>query len=261
MSIKTLNPNTKIQNRRVLIFEFKIWNLFRISDFGFRISMVVLPILVFGFWVTLYAAPCYGTRMPQKKKFFAGFQSYNIFKRYLEKDNGKLRSTQYFVLLSYGVYDWLSVDLKGGSGNIKQHPENRAEIDYSLNFAGGYGLRLRLYDQHNTKMVFGFQHISVHPKSRRIGDDRHKAILDDWQVSLLLSQRFSKFTPYLGTRWSRLDYIHRIDAERKRIMSDLTKSQGVIFGLDFAPTDKFWFNLEGSCLDSQAFAFSVNFAF
>ena len=255
-----LNPNTKIQNRRVLIFEFKIWNLFRISDFGFRISMVVLPILVLGFWVTLYAAPCYGTRMPQKGKFFAGLESHSIFKRYLEKDNGKLRSTQYFVLLSYGAYDWLSIDLKCGGGNIKQHPENRAEIDYSLNFAGGYGLRLGLYDNDNTRMVFGFQHISVHPKSRRLEDGRNKAVLDDWQVSILLSQRFGKATPYLGTRWSRLDYIHRIDDERKRVMSDLTKSVGLIFGLDFAPTDKIWFNLEAGFLDSQAVAFSVNFA-
>jgi len=208
-----------------------------------------------------YAAPCYGTKMPQKEKFFVGLQSYNIFKRYQEKDYGKLRSMQYFVLLSYGVFDWLSVDLKGGTGNIKQHPQDRAEIDYSLNFAGGYGLRLRLYDNDNTKMVFGFQHISVHPKSRRLEDGRHKAILDDWQFSILASHGFGKITPYLGTRWSRLDYIHRTNDGRKRVMSDLTRSTGVILGLDFSLTDKTWFNLEAGFLDSQAFAFSVNFAF
>jgi len=207
-----------------------------------------------------YAAPCYGTRMPQKEKFFTGLQSHTIFKRYQEKDYGKLRSMQYFVLLSYGVYDWLSIDLKGGTGNIKQHPKDTAEIDYSLNFSGGYGLRLRLYDNNNTKMVFGFQHISVHPKSTHLEDGRHKAILDDWQVSLLLSQRFGRVTPYLGTRWSRVDYIHRIDDDRKRVMSDLTKSVGLICGLDFALTDEIWCNLEVSFLDSQAFAFSINFA-
>lgn len=230
----------------------------KLKNFAF---WVVLLVFMLGVTDFSYAAPCYGTRMPQKGKFFAGLQSYTIFKRYLEKDYGKLRSWQYFVLLSYGVYDWLSIDLKGGSGDIRQHPQDRSEIDYSLNFAGGYGLRFKLYDNQNTKMVFGFQHISVHPKSRRIGSDRHKAILDDWQVSLLASQKFGKVTPYFGTRWSRLDYIHRIDDDRKRVMSDLTKSLGLIFGFDFAPTDKLWFNLEGSCLDSQAFAFSVNFAF
>jgi hypothetical protein len=198
--------------------------------------------------------------MPQKRKFFAGLEYYTIFKRYQEKDYGRLRSAQHFLLISYGVYDWLSIDLKCGGGNIKQHPADRAEIDYPYNFAGGYGLRLGLYDKNNTKMVFGFQHISVHPKSTHLEDGRHKAVLDDWQVSILLSQKFGKATPYLGTRWSRLDYIHRIGDERKRVMSDLTKSVGLIFGLDYAWTDKIWFNLEAGFLDSQAVAFSINFA-
>jgi hypothetical protein len=229
----------------------------RIQNFTFWIVILIFAFCILDF---SYAAPCYGTRMPQKRKFFAGLESYTLFKRHQEKDYGKLRSMQYFVLLSYGVYDWLSIDLKGGTGNIKQHPADRAEIDYSYNFAGGYGLRLGLYDNNDTKMVFGFQHISVHPKSTRLEDGRHKAIVDDWQVSILLSQDFGKATPYLGTRWSRLDYIHRIDDYRKRVMSDLTKSVGLIFGLDFTLTDKIWFNLEASFLDSEAFAFSINFA-
>jgi hypothetical protein len=220
----------------------------------------VLLIFTFFIFDSSNAAPCYGTRMPQKKRFFVGLQSHTIFKRYQEQDYGKLRSMQYLLLVSYGLCDWLSIDLKGGSGDIKQHPADASEIDYSLNFAGGYGFRLKLYDKNNTKMVFGFQHISVHAKSRRLEDDRHKAVLDDWQVSTLLSRSFGRLTPYLGARWSRLDYIHRINAARKRIMSDLTKSTGLIFGFDFAPGDELWFNLEANFLDSQALAFSVNFA-
>jgi len=229
----------------------------RLKKFAFWIAFLML---VFCMSDCSYAAPCYGTKMPGKEKFFAGFESYTIFKRYQEKDYGKLRSMQYFVLLSYGVFDWLSIDLKGGTGNIKQHPVDTGEIDYPYNFAGGYGLRLRLYEKQNSKMVFGFQHISVHPKSRHLQDGRHKAILDDWQVSLLVSQDFGRVTPYAGTRWSRVDYIHRINAQRKRVMSDLTKSIGLIFGLDFTLTDKTRFNLETSFLDGPAFSFSVNFA-
>jgi hypothetical protein len=231
----------------------KIWP----GNIAFYFVILISLLGVFDFSL---GAPCYGTRMPKKKKFFSGLQSYSIFKRQQEKDYGRLRSGQYFLLLSYGVYDWLSIDLKGGGGDIKQHPADRSEIDYSMNFAGGYGLRLKLYEDDERKIVFGFQHISVHPKSRRLEDGRHKAILDDWQVSLLASQRFGKFTPYLGTRWSRLDYIHRLGDVRKRVMSDLTESIGVIFGFDFSPGDQIWFNLEGSLLDSKAFAFSVNFA-
>lgn len=208
-----------------------------------------------------YAAPCYGTKLLAKKQFFAGVQTYSIFKRYLEDEFGKLRSTQYFLLVSYGVYDWLSIDLKGGSGNMKQHPIGSDEVDYTANFAGGYGFRLKLYDRQYSKIVFGFQHISVHPKSTHLETVKNKAILDDWQFSLLASRDFKKFTPYLGTKWSRIDYIHRAGDSRKRKMSDLTKSLGLIVGLDLPITEKTWFNLEGEFFDSEAFAFSLNYNF
>jgi hypothetical protein len=199
--------------------------------------------------------------MPREQEFFAGAQTHTIFKRYLEDQYGKLRSTQEFVLLSYGVYDWLSIDLKGGAGNIKQHPVGSDEIDYPSSFAGGYGFRLKFYDQKNLRMVFGFQHISVHSHSVHLGSTKNRAVLDDWQVSLLVSRDIFKITPYLGTRWSRIDYIHWVGDDRKRKMSDLTKSIGFIFGLDLPVTEKAWVNLEGQLFDSEAAACSVNFRF
>ncbi|MDP2922627.1 MAG: hypothetical protein Q8O30_02755 [Candidatus Omnitrophota bacterium] len=208
-----------------------------------------------------YAAPCYGTKMPKKNGFFTGVQSHIIFKRYLKNDYGKLRSLQSFYLLSYGVFDWLSIDLKGGAGYIKQHPASGDEIDYSTGFAGGYGLRLRLYEKNNFKAVFGFQHISVHPKRTYVSGVKNKAVLDDWQVSLLASYDIGRVTPYVGTRWSRLDYIHWVDDNRRRKMSDLTKSTGLILGADFSVTQKLWLNLEGSFFDSDALAVSVNYQF
>ena len=208
-----------------------------------------------------YAAPCYGTKMPKKKEFFAGAQTHSIFKRYLEDEFGKLRSTQYFINLSYGVCNWFSIDLKGGAGNIKQHPVGSDEVDYASNFAGGYGLRLKFYDKQNKKMVFGFQHISVHSKSTHLGDTKNQAILDDWQTSILASYDFKKFTPYMGARWSRIDYIHKEAGTRKRKMSDATKSIGLIYGLDIPISKKIWINLEGSSLDSDAFACSLNYSF
>jgi nitrate reductase NapE component len=199
--------------------------------------------------------------MPMKKEFFIGFQNHTIFKRYLENEQGKVRSMQDFLLLSYGVYDWLSIDLKGGAGNIKQHPVGSDEVDYPSSFVGGYGFRVKLYDEKNLKMVFGFQHISIHPKSTHLGTVKNRAILDDWQTSLLASFDFKKITPYLGTRWSRIDYIHTVGDSRKRVMSDSTKSIGLILGLDLPLTKKSWLNLEGQLLDSEALAFSVNFSF
>lgn len=209
----------------------------------------------------LQAAPCYGTKLPPKGKFFGGLQTHIIFNRYLEESRGELRSTQHFFQLSWGLLDWFTIDLKGGAGNLKQNPSTRDEIDYNSSFAGGYGFRLKLFDTEKTRLVFGFQHISVHPRSVQLEDTKNKAVLDDWQTSLLASYDFKKFTPYLGVKLSRVDYIHWVEEDRKREMSDLTKTLGLVSGLDIPLSKNTWLNLEGQFLDSEAMAFSVNFAF
>lgn len=225
-----------------------------ILSFGFAFFFL-------SFHFTCYAAPCYGTKMPARNKFFSGLQYHNIFKRYLEGDNGKMRSQQEFVLVSYGVFDWLSIDLKGGAGDIKQKPPSSPQLNYSQFLGGGYGFRLRLYDKNRVKAVFGFQHISIHPKLLHPQGQKNKAVLDDWQFSALASCDFKKFTPYLGARWSRCDYIHWVDGERNRVKSASGKSAGFIYGCDIAVTDKLWVNLEGQAFDSQAMAVSLNYAF
>ncbi|MFH1413453.1 MAG: hypothetical protein ABIG56_01215 [Candidatus Omnitrophota bacterium] len=199
--------------------------------------------------------------MPKEHKFFAGYESHAIFKRYLKNEMGKIRSTQHFLLVSYGLSDWFSIDLKVGAGNIKQNPPASDEVDYRTNFAGGYGLRVKFYEKERAKAVFGFQHISVHPRSTHLGNNKHQAVLDDWQVSLLASYDFSKLTSYLGTRWSRVDYIHWNIGNRNRVMSDMTKEIGLIFGIDLPIAKKVRLNLEGQVLDSEALSFSVIYDF
>ncbi|UCD15874.1 MAG: hypothetical protein JSV34_02145 [Candidatus Omnitrophota bacterium] len=207
------------------------------------------------------AAPCYGTKMPGCGEVFAGTQTHNIFKRYLEDEYGKIRSLQHFLQISCGVWDWLSIDLKGGAGYIKQHPLGSDEIDYPTSFAGGYGVRVKLYDKERLKAVFGFHHISVHPYSVDVNGVENKAVLDDWQVSLLASYDMLGVTPYLGTKWSRLDYIHWVEEDRERRMSDLTKSIGLVCGLDIPIGEKIWINLEGHFFDEEAASLALNYKF
>ncbi|MFH1504266.1 MAG: hypothetical protein ABIH08_02605 [Candidatus Omnitrophota bacterium] len=224
-------------------------------------KVLLVIVLFFSISLTVQAAPCYGTKMPLKGKFFTEAQSYTLFKRYLKDNYGELRSRQHFLGFSYGVYDWFSLDLKIGTGNIKQHPLGRDEADYPSSFAGGYGFRLKLCDKEKIKAVAGFQHISVHPYTIDLGNEKNQSVLDDWQYSLLASYDFNRFTPYIGTKWSRVDYIHWVDEERKRKKSDLTKSIGLICGLNLPLTEKTWLNLEGHFLDEQALAVSLNYNF
>lgn len=213
------------------------------------------------FHSSLWAAPCYGTKMPQKNKIFMGLQTHNIFKRDLRNNYGEIKSMQHFLLMSYGVFDWLSIDLKGAAGNINQNPPGSDEVDYSYGFAGGYGLRIKLLDKEKVDVVFGFQHISVHPKNTHVQSVKNKAILDDWQVSLLASYDFNKLIPYLGAKWSRVDYIHWIEDSRKRKMSDRNKSVGLVAGFDIPLDENMWINIEGQYFDGTAASFSLNYKF
>lgn len=219
-------------------------------------------VALFFFWEQRCgAAPIYGPKMPKKNQFFIGVQSHWVVRRSLEKEYGKMRSLQHFLLISYGFTEWLSLDLKGGAGNIKSKPSISNEIDYTSGLAGGYGVRLRLYEFDRSKIVFGFQHISAHPESSKIAETKHKAVLDDWQFSLLASHSFSHVTPYIGTRWSRTDHIHWIESDRKRERSDLTKGVGVIAGVEVPVHERAWFTVEGSLLDAESVAVSLTMAF
>ncbi len=206
-----------------------------------------------------HAAPAYGTKMPAQGKFFGGLQSYAVLDRDLKGDNGEMHSLQYFALLSYGLMDWLSLDLKGGVGNIHQRGGNYPDLNYATYLGGGYGFRVKLYDHDATRVVAGFQHISIHPYQVAVGPNHHKTVLDDWQFSALVSHDIFNITPYLGARWSRMNKIYWIEDERNRIKSD--KDLGLIAGFDLPLCERVWFNVEGQFLDGAALAGSIHFSF
>ena len=169
-----------------------------------------------------FAAPCYGTDMPKKGEWFKAFEANIVFKRKLDKSYGRLKSRQYFLDLSYGVSDKLTLDFKIGAGSFDHKPTDSYEIDYGTHFAGGYGFRIGVFDNpdQGLKGVVGFQHISLHPPTEKIEGDKNEAILDYWQISGLISKDFRFFTPYLGVKLSRCDVIHKLNREINRNKSD-----------------------------------------
>jgi len=208
------------------------------------------------------AAPAYGTRMPAKGRLFTGVETYSVLERKLEGVHGEMASLQHFLLASFGVTDWLSVDLKAGTGNIRTYPDAGEKITYSTYFAGGYGFRVRVYEKGRVKAVCGFQHISVHPYSETVGVDKYEAILDDWQGSALVSYGFEKVTPYAGLKAGRMDYTYWVnDDDRNRVKGDETKMIGLLLGMDVALNQKAWVNLEAQFLECAAVTAGVHWEF
>lgn len=211
---------------------------------------------------TIYAAPCYGTHMPSAGKWIAGAQAHIITNRKLKNPYGKISSSQYFYQMSWGIFDRFCLDGKIGAGDVTYRAPDTGKTTYPANFAGGYSFRVKLYrnDAHKIDAVAGFQHISVHPGTKKINETTNYVILDDWQGSALISKGFGVFTPYVGGRLTRLDLIHRIKGEaRKRKKTDV--DFGAVAGIDFNFTESSSINIEGRFIEETSFNVGITHNF
>lgn len=202
-----------------------------------------------------FAASAYGTAMPDKKEVFWGVQSYYVHRRNLDNDSGSVHSQQNYLTMSYGVFDWLSLDLKWSLYSTFRHnnAEDSSVMKYDRSvWGGGYGFRIRLYENGPWKTVAGFQHFSIHPMTVKKAGHKNNGILEDWQYSLLESYKMKYATPYLGVRYTVMDYIHTLDNERNRINSDDHRRFGFITGMDIPLTRNIWLNLEADWQDGDS---------
>jgi len=232
-----------------------------ISEVNMRKALILFVSMMF-YASLASAAPAYGTKMPGKNKFFGGVQHYEIFDRDLNNDNGNLKSRQEHILLSYGVTDWFTLDLKASAGTIEHHAVDGRKIKYNRPvWGGGYGFRVRLYEGGPLKMVAGFQHISIHPETVKKDGEKNNAILDDWQGSALVSYDLKKFTPYTGVRYGSTDYLHRLNNDANRVFVDEDRRVDAVLGVDVPLGEKVWVNIEGAFGAGKALATSVNYKF
>ncbi|MBU4376187.1 MAG: hypothetical protein KKD29_01765, partial [Candidatus Omnitrophica bacterium] len=158
----------------------------------------------------LWAAPAYGTHMPEKRHFTCGLEGDFLIDRNLDNDEGATSGNRYFFTLSYGALEWFSFDGKIGVGDAHwDRAQGNDDLNYSSNFAGAYGFRIKGYEneEQRIKAVAGFQHISVHPNAKNQGAQKHKTIIDEWQGSIVVSKDIGVFVPYLGARYGTVDFI------------------------------------------------------
>ena len=226
------------------------------------IFLFIVLNLIFLFSQISYAAPAYGTHMPKKRHWTLGAESSFIIDRNLDNDEGGTYGNRYFLTTSYGIFSWFSFDGKIGLGDVDWDRNKGDDLNYSTNFAGAYGFRIKGYEdkERGIKSVVGFQHISVHPEAKNQGGDKNEAIIDDWQLSVVASKDIKDFVPYLGARYGTLDFIRRTnDVDRKRIKSE--KNFGLIFGLDYWLNERTKLNLEGGFLDGEELAIGISYDF
>ena len=227
-----------------------------------RWVLVVACFLVF-FARTAGASPAYGTKMPAKEQVFMGLQYYSLNHAALNNGLGSVHSRQNYFTLSYGLTDWLALDLKASLYSTFRHdPHAGRPMDYERPlWGGGYGLRIKAYESGPVKAVVGFQHFSIHPRTVKANGEKDNGILEDWQGSALVSYDLKHFTPYAGARYTLLDYIHRLNDQRKMIKADGNWRAGFVTGVDIPVSSKVWVNLEGAAGGGESVAASLNFHF
>lgn len=205
------------------------------------------------------AAPAYGTHMPEKRHWTWGLEGSFIVDRNLDNDQGGISGNSYFLTGCYGIFPWISFDGKIGVGDVDWHRKGADNLNYDMGFAGGYGFRIKGYEneERGIKSVVGFQHVSIHPPAENQSGSKHEAIVDEWQGSVIVSKDIGSFIPYLGARYGTADYIKWVDEkDRKRIQSE--EYCGVIIGADCWINDVTKINLEGTFLDGQKFAIGIS---
>jgi hypothetical protein len=216
-------------------------------------------VLIMVFSNVSYAAPCYGTHMPREKQWIWGLETDLLIDRDLKDHHGSTSGNRYFLTGSYAVFDWICFDGKIGAGDVAWDNSNPGNLNYNTGFAGGYGFRIKGFENKplGIKTVAGFQHISVHPPTSDIGNDKHRVIIDDWQGSVLISKDIGNFVPYLGARYGTVDFIKWVnDHDRKRIKSE--KMFGVVIGADYIIAKDTRLNVEGMFADGEELAIGIS---
>lgn len=206
-----------------------------------------------------YGAPCYGTHMPKVRQWIWGLQGDFLIDRNLNNDQGGTSGNRFLLTGSYGVFKWLCFDGRIGVGDVAWHNSNPGNLDYNTNFAGGYGFRIKGYENEELgiKTVVGFQHISVHPRTTEPRSDKHRVIIDDWQGSALISKDMGNLVPYFGARYGTVDFIKWVNEhDRKRIKSE--KVIGVVIGMDYLIRKDTRLNIEGIFVDGEEIAVGIS---
>jgi len=213
---------------------------------------------------TVFAASSNGTRILDRGKIEAGYEYNNMFRRPLDRSYGSMSTADNFFILSVGVFDWLTLDGKIGLGDeMVKGGIHLPKLQFSTGFAGGYGFKVKFFEHDGTglRILAGAQHICVHPQARNVNGNKYETILDDWQVSGLVTRKFRYLTPYLGMKLSDCEFIISVNEHDKKRRYSLNHI-GFIFGSDFwICKDKIRLNVEGRLFDENAFSTAVAYMF
>lgn len=227
--------------------------------FSVKRSVLAVPLTLFMAGV-VYAVPIKGPYFLKNRQFEAGFESNIVLRRDIDDIATKIKSSQFFYCMSYGLFDWLNIEGKFGTGDVAGDQYSSQKFYYNYNWGGGYGLRIKAYENKKVKFILGCHHISIHPDANKNTDSRtHKAILDETQFDATAGLKGERFSPYLGVKAGLCRLIRRIDTERATLRSE--ENYGFALGFDYMLKNNLRLNAESRFVDEYALTCGLNYIF
>ncbi|MBN1405397.1 MAG: hypothetical protein JW946_02635 [Candidatus Omnitrophica bacterium] len=214
-----------------------------------------------------YAMPTDGVIFPRKGEWKLGAEVNFLLKKEMKRPKGKVRSRQYFSTLSFAPVSWFTLDFRLGCGDIEFAAFDADAINYNTAFAGGYGFRVKLTDSQRADtvlgadIIWGFQHISVHPDPRHVNGVKNEICMDDWQTSLICARKFGWFYPYAAVKYSKVTLTRTTSQIDKRKMAGSVDRVGMAAGADFIFGENITAGIEGRFFDESAVNVDLSYKF
>ncbi|MBU0650663.1 hypothetical protein KKC59_02005 [bacterium] len=229
-----------------------------------RILLFSIMISAIFFSSNCFSTPLEGPTMPDKNKWRIGYQTNVVVEQDIHYLQGDVNSFCNFINFSYGLNKYVCLDGKLGVGDVDYDRDIGEEFNYHTGFAGGYGFRVKLFDDEtvddNIKFIVGAHHICVHPHS--ISDSaglKQEVVWDDWQVDGIMFKQFGSFIPYVGAKIKKVYLIRKTNGDRTRMKSDT--EVGGACGFDYRFNDNWVFNAEARFIDEEAYSAGVSYLF
>jgi len=223
-------------------------------------SRILVFIIILFSTTYAYSTPLEGPTMPKKGHWVTGLQFNNVTDQDIHYLKGKAESKDYYLNLSYGIFDNLTLDGKLGVGNVSYFRDGAEDLNYSNGFSGGYGLRYKILkeEEHKVTVIVGLHHVCVHPHSVSDNEGLNQEVIwDDWQLDSLVSKTFGKFSPYVGVKVKRAYLLRRVSHNKQRMKSDVEGGGAV--GFDYRFTKSIYLNTEVRFIDEQAYSVGLSY--
>lgn len=165
----------------------------------------------------------------------------------------------------YGLTDWLSLYAKVGWAYLRVNDSTSANgaNDFGSNLLLGAQLKSRLWQnaKKNWEWNGSVQYLWVGAPHRR---NKHQGEWQEWQVATTTARSFGRLKPYMGVKYSLVDFDFKLRKGDETIQRGTYKQEarvGPVLGTDYLVGEDVIVNVESAYIDGAEVTAAIAHAF